>query len=193
MRPKSQYEKPDLFKRARHQTKQLKTYLGRVYRDIQRKTDAPDERLLELLPLSERLLKQEKSSKNKLYSIHAPEVECIAKGKAHKRYEFGCKVSIEKNWIVGIEALHNNPYDGHTLDETLKKVESVTGMQVKNTYVGLGYRGHNYEGLGQVHLVDNRKMKKRTRSVRNWFKRRSAIEPVIGHLKSDNRLNRKSA
>jgi IS5 family transposase len=171
MRPKSQYEKPDLFKRARCQTKQLKTYFGRVYQGIQRKTDAPDERLLELLQLPERLLKQEKSSKNKLYSIHAPEVECIAKGKAHKRYEFGCKVSIEKNWIVGIEALHHNPYDGHTLDGTLKKVDSVTGMQVKNTYVDLGYRGHNYEGSGQVHLVDNRKMKKRTRSVRNWFKR----------------------
>jgi len=190
----SRYAHAKQFKRAARQTKQLKTYLGRVYRDIHRKSIEPDERLTELLYLSERLLKQEKNSKNKLYSIHAPEVECISKGKAHKRYEFGCKVSLattsKNNWIVGVEALHNNPYDGHTLDGAIKKVESLTGMLVKNTYVDLGYRGHNYEGPGKVHIVDSRKMKKLTRSVRNWFKRRSAIEPVIGHLKSDNRMQR---
>jgi len=182
------------FKRAGRQTKQLKTYLGRVYRDIQRKREEQDEHLEHLLKLSERLLSQEKHSKNKLYSIHAPEVECISKGKSHKRYEFGCKVGLattsKRNWIVGVRAFHNNPYDGHTLDETLKNVESLTGIQVKNTYVDLGYRGHNYEGEGQVHIVDSRKMKKLTRSVRNWFKRRSAIEPVIGHIKSDNRMQR---
>jgi len=182
------------FKRAARQTKQLKTYLGRVHRDIERQVKEPDERLFELLQLSERLLKQEKNSKNKLYSIHAPEVECISKGKAHKRYEFGCKVSLattsKKNWIVGVKALHNNPYDGHTLDEAIKGVESLTGMAVTNAYVDLGYRGHNYQGPGQVHIVDHRKMKQLSRSVRNWFKRRSAIEPVIGHLKSDNRMQK---
>ena len=190
----SRYAHAKQFKRARRQTKQLKTYLGRVYRDIQRKSKEPDERLLELLQLSERLLKQEKNSKNKLYSIHAPEVECISKGKAHKRYEFGCKVSLattsKQNWIVGVQALHNNPYDGHTLGGAIKNVESLTGMRVKNAYVDLGYRGHNYKGPGKVHIVDSRKMKKLTRSVRNWFKRRSAIEPVIGHLKSDNRMQK---
>ena len=81
----SRYAHAKQFKRARRQTKQLKTYLGRVYRDIQRKSKQPDERLLELLQLSERLSKQEKTSQNKLYSIHAPEVECISKGKVHKR------------------------------------------------------------------------------------------------------------
>ena len=190
----SRYSHAKQFKRAAKQTKQLKTYLGRVYRDLHRKVTEPDERLNQLLELAERLLKQEKHSKDKLYSIHAPEVECISKGKAHKRYEFGCKVSLattsKQNWIVGVEALHNNPYDGHTLDGTIKKVESLTGMVIKNAYVDLGYRGHNYEGSGQVHLVDSRKMKKLTRSVRNWFKRRSAIEPVIGHLKSDNRMQK---
>ena len=165
-----------------------------MYRDLQRKVTEPDKRLNQLLQLAERLLKQEKHSKDKLYSIHAPEVECISKGKAHKRYEFGCKVSLattsKQNWIVGVEALHNNPYDGNTLAGTIKKVESLTGMTIKNAYVDLGYRGHNYEGPGLVHVVDSRKMKKLTRSVRNWFKRRSAIEPVIGHLKSDNRLQK---
>lgn len=190
----SRYAHAKQYKRASKQTKQLKTYLGRVYRDIQRKVSEPDEELTHLLQLAERLLKQEKHSKNKLYSIHAPEVECISKGKAHKRYEFGCKVSLastsRNNWIVGVEALHNNPYDGHTLNQTIKKAESNTGMRIKNAYVDLGYRGHNYEGPGKVHIVDSRKMKKLTRSVRNWFRRRSAIEPVIGHLKSDNRMQR---
>ena len=102
----------------------------------------------------------------------------------------GLATTSKRNGIVGVRAFHNNPYDGHTLDETLKNVESLTGIQVENTYVDLGYRGHNYEGEGQVHIVDSRKMKKLTRSVRNWFKRRSAIEPVIGHLKSDNGMKR---
>ena len=190
----SRYAHAKQFRRAGRQTKQLKTYPGRVYRDIQRKAKQPDEQLNHLLYLAERLLKQGKSSKNKLYSIHAPEVECISKGKAHKRYEFGCKVSVSstsrKNWVVGVEALHGNPYDGHTLDGSIRKVESLTGKKVKNAYVDLGYRGHNYKGQAQVHIVDSRKMKKLTRSVRNWFKRRSAIEPVIGHLKSDNRMQR---
>jgi IS5 family transposase len=190
----SRYSHAKQFKRAARQTKQLKTFLGRVYRDLQRKVTEPDKRLNQLLQLAERLLKQEKHSKDKLYSIHAPEVECISKGKAHKRYEFGCKVSLattsKQNWIVGVETLHNNPYDGNTLAGTIKKVESLTGMTIKNAYVDLGYRGHNYEGPGLVHVVDSRKMKKLTRSVRNWFKRRSAIEPVIGHLKSDNRLQK---
>ena len=190
----SRYAHAKQYKRASKQTKQLKTYLGRVYRDIQRKAEQTDEQLTHLMQLAERLLEQQKTSKNKLYSIHAPEVECISKGKAHKRYEFGCKVSLattsRSNWIVGIKALHKNPYDGHTLDQTIKKAESLTGMHIKNTYVDLGYRGHNYRGSGQVHIVDSRKLKKLTRSVRNWFKRRSAIEPVIGHLKSDNRMQK---
>lgn len=121
-------------------------------------------------------------------------VECISKGKAHKRYEFGCKVSLvttsKNNWIVGVRALHNNPYDSHTPDEAIKGVESLTGMAVTYAYVDLGYRGHNYQGPCQVHMVDQRKMKQLTRSIRNWFKRRSAIEPVIGHLKSDNRMQK---
>ena len=86
--------------------------------------------------------------------------------------------------------MHNNPSDGHTLKDSIEKVESLTGKQVKNVYVDLGYRGHGYEGFAQVHIVDSRKIKKLTGSVRRWFKRQSAIEPVIGHLKTDNRMQR---
>ncbi len=111
-------------KRAAKMTRQLKTILGRVVRDIERKaqklqgqiTDGP---LGELIAMAERLLAQTRTSNHKLYSVHAPEVECIAKGKTHKRYEFGCKASVattsKSNWIIGTQALHGNPYDGHTL------------------------------------------------------------------------------
>lgn len=174
-------------------TRQLKSYLGRVHRDIERKAVNADVELQQLLELSKRLQAQEKDSKNKIYSLHAPEVECISKGKAHKRYEFGCKVGLatssRDNWILGIQAFHGNPYDGHTLKDTLNQVEKLTGWQVKETYVDMGYQGHGIEER-KVHLVNFRKMSKKMRSVKRWFKRRSAIEPVIGHLKQDYRMQR---
>lgn len=185
-------------KRARKMTKKLKTYLGRVYRDIQKKAETKDAELIEKLTLAERLLSQSKESKNKLYSIHAPEVECISKGKAHKRYEFGCKVSMvttsNNNWIVGIEAHHGNPYDGHTLKSSIEKAEEITRWKAKNVNVDLGYRGHDYDGQAQVNIANRFKMKSalggKAMSLVKWLKRRSAIEPIFGHLKSDNRLER---
>jgi IS5 family transposase len=185
-------------KRAAKMTRSLKTILGRVLRDIQRKAPSiqgriADEPLRELLALAERLLAQERTSKNKLYSVHAPEVECIAKGKAHKRYEFGCKASVaatsKNNWIVGAHALHGNPYDGHTLGGAIEQVERLTGHTPDDVMVDQGYRGHGYEGAAIVHVV--RAIPKRaTRALRRMLKRRAAIEPTIGHLKSDNRMNR---
>ncbi len=185
-------------KRARKMTKKLKTYLGRVYRDIQKKAETKDAELIEKLSLAERLLSQSKESKNKLYSIHAPEVECISKGKAHKRYEFGCKVSMvttsNNNWIVGIEAHHGNPYDGHTLKSSIEKAEETTRWKAKNVNVDLGYRGHDYDGQAQVNIANRFKMISafggKAMSLVKWLKRRSAIEPIFGHLKSDNRLER---
>jgi IS5 family transposase len=181
-------------KRARKMTRQLKTYLGCVHRDIQRKVGEADERLQQELDLARRLLMQERDNKNKLYSLHAPEVECISKGKAHKRYEFGCKVgfvsSSSGNWVLGIQAFHGNPYDGHTLGSSLEQMERVTGEKAREVYVDKGYRGHGYAGESRVHIVDFRGHKKQSRSVRKWYKRRAAIEPVIGHAKSDNRLNK---
>lgn len=181
-------------KRGAKMTRKLKTYLGCVYRDIKRKVEEPDEELKDLLLLAERLLNQKRNDSNKIYSIHAREVECISKGKAHKRYEFGCKVgmvtSSRDNWILGIRAHHGNPYDGHTLKESLDQIERLTGLKAGEAYVDLGYRGHGYDGETQINIVSYRKMKKLTRSVKKWFKRRSAIEPIFGHVKHDNRMDR---
>jgi IS5 family transposase len=188
------YSRARQMRRAAKMTRKLKTYLGCVHRDIIRKVETIDPELMDLLEKSSRLQQQTRESKHKLYSIHAPEVECISKGKAHKRYEFGCKVSLatssRDNWILGIQAHHGNPYDGHTLKSSLEQVERLTDWSVKEAYVDLGYRGHDYTGGAKVHIVNFRSMAKKTRSVKRWFKRRSAIEPVIGHVKSDNGMAR---
>jgi IS5 family transposase len=180
--------------RARKMTKKLKTYLGRVYRDIIKKAEEKDEGLINKLELAEKLLNQTKDSKNKLYSIHSPEVECISKGKAHKRYEFGCKVSMvttsKNNWVVAIQAHHGNPYDGHTLKSSIVKAEEITNWKAKNINVDLGYRGHDYDGQAQVNIVNRLTLKNKAKILMKWLKRRSAIEPIFGHLKSDNRLER---
>ncbi|TWU27627.1 IS5 family transposase [Bythopirellula polymerisocia] len=194
----SRYAHARQMKRAAKMTRKLKTLLGRVVRDIERKArktrgQIADEPLRELLALAHRLLEQTRDSKHKLYSVHAPEVECIAKGKAHKRYEFGCKASVattsKSNWIVGAHALHGNPYDGHTLQGTITQIERLTGTSPGDVVVDQGYRGHNYTGSAMVHVVRTIP-KKATRTFRSMLKRRAAIEPTIGHLKSDNRLCR---
>ena len=191
----SRYAHAKQYKRARRETRKLKTYLGRVTRDIRRKAVPIDPGLEDLLRLSERLLVQERTSKNKLYSIHEPHVECISKGKAHKRYEFGCKVSVattsRDNWVVGIKALHGNPYDGHTLGGVIDQIERGTGWKPKEAYCDRGYRGHGYNGETKVHIVGTGKgRRKLSRAERKWRRRRSAVEPKIGHLKYDNRLDR---
>ena len=185
-------------KRAARMTRKLKTYLGRVTRDIERKAakygDPLSQQFLnQQLQLAHRLLAQTRKSKNKLYSIHAPEVECIAKGKAHKRYEFGCKASFvttsKNNWIVGAQALHGNPYDGHTLSDALSQTERITGRKLKDVVCDQGYRGHNYEGDASVHVVRTIPRKAK-RAFKRMLRRRSAIEPTIGHMKTDTRLQR---
>ena len=181
-------------KRAKKEQKKLKNFLGRVYRNILRNCPQPDEQLADLLHSAKRLLMQQRHDKNKLYSLHAPEVECIGKGKVHKKYEFGCKVSVvttsKDNWIVGIEALHDNPFDGHTLKGALKQMKRVVGWEAQNAYCDKGYKG-NPRQLGEtnIHLVNRRKSSMKPSEWR-WFKRRSAIEPVIGHMKNDNRMDR---
>lgn len=139
-------------------------------------------------------LTQEKHSMYKIYNIHAPEVEFISKGKANKRYEFEVKVGMASTskgyWIVCIQVIHGNPYDGHTLDHTLEQVVRMTKREPQDEYVYLGYRGHNYHWDTQINIVNNRKMKKLTLSVKKRIKRRSAIEPIFGHLKSTNRMSK---
>lgn len=96
----------------------------------------------------------------------------------------------KSNWIVGIEAHHGNPYDGHTLKSSIEKAEEITNWKAKNVNVDLGYRGHDYNGQAQVNIANRYKMKNKAMSLVKWLKRRSAIEPIFGHLKSDNRLER---
>ena len=181
------------YKRMRRALKKQRTYLGRLLRDIRRKVSTPDPELESLLQLCERLHAQERSDKNKLYSLHEPEVLCISKGKAHKRYEFGQKISVattnRKNWIVGINLCEGNPYDGHTLADAIETVEQTTKVRVSEAYVDKGYRGHNYEGAATVHISGS-STKNLTRTKKKRRKRRSAVEPKIGHMKSDHRLGR---
>ncbi|MEZ5940801.1 MAG: transposase [Planctomycetaceae bacterium] len=117
------------FKRMHRSLKKQRTYLGRLVRDMRRKVSTPDSELETLLKLCERLHAQERSDKHKLYSLHETEVRCIGIGKAHKRYEFGQKVSVattnRHNWIVGIELCEDNPYDGHTLARTICSIRSI--------------------------------------------------------------------
>ena len=178
--------------RARRCTRKLKTFLGRVIRDIERKYPQPDEQLQELLEIGRKIFRQQLKDKNKTYSVHAPEVECISKGKAHKRYEFGCKVSVAATsrggWFVGAMAVHGNPYDGHTLSDTLSQVERITNLP-DHAFVDRGYRGHGYEGSVEVH-VDKRRRGRTAKSLWRWMKRRAAIEPGIGHLKREHRMDR---
>lgn len=182
-------------KRARRETRKLRTWLGRVIRDIERKCPAPDEKLATVLATAGQIFRQERHDRNKTYSVHAPEVECIAKGKAHKKYEFGCKTSFVStsrgNWIVGALAIHGNPYDGHTLEAAITQTVGLTGRTPSDIYCDRGYRGAKIETDGdcRVHL-DGKKPKGLTRAEKKWLKRRSAIEPVIGHLKQDHRLDR---
>jgi IS5 family transposase len=180
-------------KRAKKETRKLKTYLGRLLREIERKSEQANEKVHELLELAKRLYRQKREDKGKLYSIHAPEVECIAKGKAHKRYEFGCKVRMvttsKGNWILGINAIHGNPYDGHTLKASIEQATKIAGWQPEEAYCDKGYRGSETIEGTTIQLT-NRKKKSVSRWGWKWFKRRSAIEPIFGHLKSDNKLER---
>jgi len=193
LRKQSGYAHAQQFKRARRESRILKTYLGRVARDIERKAGVIDRELKDLLDLTYRLLAQGKHDKNKLYSVHEPDVECISKGKIHKRYEFGCKVGIastaRENWAVASLAFHGNAYDGHTLKQTIEQVTRVTGASPQQVACDLGYRGHNYEGECRV-LIVNRYRKSIPASLKRWWKRRSAVEPVIGHMKHEHGMER---
>jgi len=193
----NRYSHARQFKRAGKQLRKLRTYLGRVSRDLQRKTQQSPQlqaEFSELLALSQRLLSQKRDSKNKLYSIHAPEVYCISKGKAHKRYEFGCKVGLvspmKNAFIVGALAFETSPYDGHTLKDSLNQTRRFLDQdKLGDVYVDDGYKNHGCEDMAEVHLV-KRGWRKLPISIRRWYSRRSMIEPVIGHCKSDNRLGR---
>ena len=125
--------------------------------------------------------------------MHEPEVECIAKGKAGKPYEFGNKVSVavtsRGGWLVGAKSFTGNPYDGHTLAAQMKQVRHMIGDRVAEAHVDMGYRGHDYAGAVMVH-VDKRTRGRTPKALWRWMKRRAAVEPSIGHLKNEHRFER---
>lgn len=188
------YARAKQFKRMQKPLRTLKCLLGRVVRDLKRKAsleNLKNETLAHLLGLSEKLLAQTKKSKNKVYSLHAPEVECIAKGKAHKHYEFGNKValtiSLKRPFILGVNSLQGNPYDGHTLKDSLEQVHQLTGIKVSQAFVDMGYRGH---GVQEVEVFHSRQRRGITKAIKQNLKRRQSIEPIISHLKQDGKLGR---
>ena len=188
----SRYAHARQYQRMRRSLRKLRTYVGRLIRDIRRKASHPDEALATLLARADRVRQQQPHDTHKLYSLHEPEVQCISKGKAHKRYEFGQKVAVAStnrgNWMVAARMLPDNPYDGHTLAETLTAVQAVTGVAVTDAYVDKGYRGHGCTQGVNVHIAGQRSAG--SRAERRRRRRRSAIEPKIGHLKSDHRMDR---
>jgi IS5 family transposase len=183
------------FKRMRGVLRTLRTRVGRVYRDIERQLgEVPAMQLPALTVLMgriKRILTQQTKDKNKLYALHAPEVECIAKGKAKTPYEFGVKVSIvttlKEGLVVGMRSMPGNPYDGHTLYEALEQAEIVADMRPEMVFVDRGYRGIEIDG---VQIWKSGQRRGVTRGLKAMIKRRSAIEPTIGHMKSDGRLDR---
>ncbi len=190
------------FKRANRQLKRLRTMLGAVIRDITRKlAGRPELMQVFALPLSlaRRVRDQRQRERGKkVYSLHAPEVECIGKGKAHKPYEFGVKVSVATplqrsrggQFVVHVKALPGNPYDGHTLATIIPAIEDTIGVSLGKIVTDAGYRGHNAPKgkMFKVHVAGYKRGL--TKVVKRALRRRAAVEPVIGHLKNDHRMGR---
>lgn len=183
------------FKRMRRGIKKQSTWVGRLTRELKRQLNQLPEsqrRLAEaLIAQAQQLTYQAKhpASKHKLYALHEPKVDCISKGKAHKRYEFGTKVGIactqKEGFVIGIRSFPGNPYDGHTLDEQLEQAETLSGVQAKTVAVDLGYRGRHATSADIIHR--GRKLSKRQKQR---LKRRSMIEAMIGHMKNEGLMGR---
>ena len=193
------YRHAKQLKRARRMEKFIQVRLGRVMRDILRQLhdrEALRPLFAEALHKAGIAMRQQRNSPVKLYSWHAPEVECIGKGKADKPYEFGCKVSVTTNsnrapgghFVLHAQALHGRPYDGHTLRGVLETLTEATGIEPERVYVDRGYRGHDYP---HPHRVFRSGQKRGiTGTIKKELRRRSLVEPIIGHLKSDGHLGR---
>ena len=190
------------FKRANRALRGLRTMLGRVIRDIGRRiASRPSLGEAFALPLS--LVRQVKDQRQrqrgrKIYSLHAPEVECIGKGKAHRPYEFGVKVSVATplnrckggQFVAHVKALPGNPYDGHTLATVIPEIETSVGASLMKIVADAGYRGHNAPKDKAFKVYVAGQKRGLTAAIKRAFRRRSAVEPVIGHLKNGHRMNR---
>src|SRR6187200_1746517 len=188
------------FNRFHRQIRRLRIRLGRIIRDIRRKI-AGDEQLEAAFALAlsraEQIRSQQQRQRGwKLYSFHAPEVECIGKGKANAPYEFGVKASIVTTngrapggqFVLHAKALPGNPYDGHTLRGIIEQTQKLTGREIERAYVDKGYRGHATDTPHRV-FISGQKRGLFGR-IKRELRRRSAIEPVIGHLKAEGHLGR---
>jgi IS5 family transposase len=190
------------FKRANKALRTLRTQLGRVIRDIRRKI-GEDEVLNAAfatpLSLANRVREQRQRQRGqKVYSLHAPEVECIGKGKAHKPYEFGVKVSVATpiqhskggQFVAHIKALPGAPYDGHTLEKVLPEIESQIGVNLTRIVADAGYKGHNAPEKHKLKVFTSGQKRGVADGIKKALRRRAAVEPVIGHLKAEHRMSR---
>jgi IS5 family transposase len=190
------------FKRATKALRKLRTYLGRVIRDIVRRiagTPVLQEAFAQMLSLAQSVRHQRQRQRGKkIYSLHAPEVECIGKGKAHRPYEFGVKVSIATTlnrsaggqFIAHAKALPGNPYDGHTLATVIPDIQKQIGANINRIVADKGYRGHNAPADWKYRIYISGQKRGVIDAIKRDLRRRSAIEPVIGHAKSEHRMDR---
>jgi transposase, IS5 family len=182
--------------KARKADKKIKTIAGRLVRELERNLP-PNSVYQNRIDLFNRVLSQKKSDSNKVYSLHEPAVQCISKGKEHRKYEFGNKVSItytqNTGVIVGAKSFRNE-YDGHTLQPALEQVVKFTGRWPQTATADRGYRGRSAIGETAIQIPkpfnDKAQTKYQQQKLKKAFKRRAAIEPIIGHLKADHRLSR---
>ena len=184
---------PKRRKKASAAKRKLRTIAGRLVRELDRLL--PKGEYAAELDLYRQVLEQERNSKNKIYSLHEPDVYCMSKGKAHQKYEYGCKGSIvlcqTTGIIVGAMTFKTNKYDGHTLEEVLKQTVRLTGQKPKTATVDRGYKGKQSVGDTQINIPKpplKRDTAYQKRKKRKHFRRRAAIEPIIGHLKADHRV-----
>ena len=188
------------FKRHHREMRFLRIRLGRLVRDIRRRIvgdTALEDAFAAPLARADQIRSQRQRQRGwKLYSFHAPEVECIGKGKARAPYEFGVKVSIVTTnarapggqFVLHAKALPGNPYDGHTLKAAIEDTQKLTGREIERVYVDKGYRGHDAPRPRSVFISGQKRGVFGV--IKRELRRRSAIEPVIGHMKAEGHLDR---
>ena len=187
---------PKRRKKANAAKRKLKTIAGRLIRELERKLPEASIRLTDL-EIFKKVLNQTRKSSHKIYSLHEPEVYCITKGKAHKKYEYGCKASVvltqKTGIIIGAMTFKTNVYDGHTLKDVLAQTEQLTGKSPINAWVDRGYKGKKIVGEVKINMPRpplKRDTEYQKRKKRKHFRKKAAIEPIIGHLKQDHRAAR---
>ena len=185
-------------KKALAARRRIKVIAGKVLRDLERKMgQAQRLKYQNQFGIFKRVLTQVRDSKKKIYSLHQPQVSCIAKGKEHKKYEFGNKVSIAKTRksgiIIGIMSFEGNPFDGDTLTPQLAQIERITNHKPETGIVDRGYRGRKQVNGTQIICPGKSPKtgrKYQRQKLRQQFRARAGIEPVIGHVKHDHRMLR---